>query len=73
MPKYEVTFIAPVMASKTLVVDAINEDEAYNTAYEMIEEPFYNDLTKWELEFEDAIQVDDVQEVVVESTTVTRS
>lgn len=73
MPKYEVTFIAPVMASKTLVVDAINEDEAYNTAYEMIEEPFYNDLTRWELEFEEAIQVDDVQEIEVDTIPVTSS
>lgn len=76
MPRYEVTFIAPVTASKVIVVDAANEDEAYNAAFEMIEEPFYNDATKWELEFEDAVQVDDVQEIEeigVETTPVTRS
>lgn len=73
MARYEVSFIAPVFASKTLIVDAATEDEAYNTAFGMIEEPFYSDLTKWELTFDDSIQCDGINEIEVETTSVTRS
>lgn len=73
MPKFEVSFYAPVMAYKTLIVEAVDEDEAYNTANELIDEPFYNDPTKWELEFTDHVEVDDVKEIGVETTPVTRS
>lgn len=63
MPRYEVSFIAPVLASKTLIVDAPTEDEAYNIAFAMVEEPFYQDLTKWELEFDDCVQCDGINEL----------
>lgn len=73
MPKYEVSFIAPVFASKTLIVVANDEDEAYNTAFALIDEPYYQDLKKWDLTFDDSVQCDGISEIEVETTSVTRS
>lgn len=63
MPRYEVSFIAPVVACKTIIVDADTEDEAYNVALGMVEEPYYQDLKVWELEFDDCVQCEGITEI----------
>jgi hypothetical protein len=63
MAKYEVSFIAPVLASKTILVEAESEDDAYNVAFSMVEEPYYQDLKVWDLEFDDCIQCDGIAEI----------
>lgn len=71
MPKYEVSFIAPVLASKTLIVVAPNEEEAYNIAFSLIDDPYYQDLKKWDLDFDDSPQCDGIIEIEAETASVT--
>ena len=73
MSRYEVSFVVPVVASKTLLVEAPNEDEAYNIAYEMIDGDYYKDPKVWDLEFDDAAQCDGILEIGAGTAPITRS